>query len=142
MVRRWGRFVVYDLHTYNYRRQGPTAPEADPAGNPDINLGTGSMDRSRWQDVVARFVAELQDFDFPGRSLSVGENVRFRGGHLAAWVHATFPDVGCALAIEVKKFFMDEWSGEPDSAQLAAVGQALAATVPGVFEALNYSGGK
>lgn len=29
-----GRFVVFDLHTYNHRREGPDGPLADPTGNP------------------------------------------------------------------------------------------------------------
>src|SRR5207244_3550269 len=37
----FGRFVVYDLHSYNHRRAGPTGPPADPAGHPDVNVGTG-----------------------------------------------------------------------------------------------------
>ncbi|MDX1532313.1 MAG: N-formylglutamate amidohydrolase, partial [Rhodothermales bacterium] len=42
VVARHGRAVVLDLHSYNHRREGPGGPEADPAGNPDVNLGTGS----------------------------------------------------------------------------------------------------
>ena len=33
---------------------------------------------------------------------------------MAAFVHERFGDVGCALAIEVKKIYMDEWSGQLD----------------------------
>jgi N-formylglutamate amidohydrolase len=133
---RWGRFVVLDLHTYNHRRDGADAPPADPAGNPEVNVGTGSMDRARWAPVVERFVADLRGVDFLGRSLDVRENVRFRGGHFSQWVHERFPESGCALAIEFKKFFMDEWTGAPDAAQLAAIERALAATLPGLVAAL------
>ena len=28
---------------------------------------------------------------------------------------------GCAIALELKKFFMDEWTGEPDPAELDAM---------------------
>src|SRR3954471_2006779 len=40
-------FVVLDLHSYTHRRGGPGAPPADPAGNPELNIGTGSLDRER-----------------------------------------------------------------------------------------------
>jgi hypothetical protein len=43
----------------------------------------------------------------------------------------------CCLAIEVKKFFMDEWTGVADERQLAAVQEALGATLPGVVEELQ-----
>jgi hypothetical protein len=46
------------------------------------------------------------------------------------------------LAIEVKKFFMDEWTGELDAAQHTAIGRALAETVPGVLEELRRLGAK
>ncbi|MDQ3079598.1 MAG: N-formylglutamate amidohydrolase, partial [Pseudomonadota bacterium] len=32
-----------------------------------------------------------------------------------------YPGVGCAIALEFKKFFMDEWTGEPDPAELRAM---------------------
>ena len=132
-----GRFVVFDLHSYNHRRGGPDAPPADPEMNPQVNLGTGSMDRARWGPVVDRFIQELRGFDFPGGRLDVRENVKFRGGQFSCWVHQTFPRTGCALAIEFKKFFMDEWTGEPDQDLVRTIDTALHAVVPGVLEALN-----
>jgi N-formylglutamate deformylase len=133
----FGAFVVYDLHTYNHRRGGPDAPPDDPAENPEINVGTGSMPRGRWAAIVERFIRDLRAHDFGGRRLDVRENVRFRGGHFPRWVHETFPDSGCALAIEVKKFFMDEHSGELFEDVWNAVHAALEATVPGVLEELR-----
>jgi hypothetical protein len=40
------------------------------------------------------------------------------------------------LSLEFKKFFMDEWSGEPDRAQLEAIRQALQSTLPGLLDEL------
>ena len=134
---RFGRFVVFDLHTYNHRREGPNGPIADAKGNPEVNLGTGTMDRNRWTPVVDRFFKELSAFDFLGRQLDVRENVRFRGGQLARWTHEHFPQSGCVLAIEFKKFFMDEWTGIPDSIQLEAIRQGLRSTISGILEALR-----
>jgi hypothetical protein len=136
---RFGRFVVFDLHSYNHRREGPRGLTADPVLNPEVNIGTGTMDRERWAPIVDRFIAELRSVDFLGRNLDVRENVKFFGGQFPRWIHENFPESGCAIAIEFKKFFMDEWTGQPDPAgqQLAAIRQALAATVPGVLEALK-----
>jgi len=136
VILRAGGFVVYDLHSYNHRREGSGAPPADPEANPQVNLGTGSMDRNRWAPVVDRFVDELRDQPFPGGSLDVRENVKFRGGYLSRWVHETFPDTGCALTIEFKKFFMDEWTGQPNQETIDAIGRALAATASGVADEL------
>jgi hypothetical protein len=137
MERLHGKFVVYDIHSYNHRRHGPQAPEADPVENPEVNIGTGTMDRDYWAPVVDRFIADLRDFEFLGRSLDVRENVKFKGRYLAQFVHENFPGTGCAIALEVKKFFMDEWTGVAFPEQVNAMRAALAGTVPGVTEALG-----
>ena len=130
-------FVVLDLHSYNHRRGGSDAPAADPAGNPEINVGTGSLDRERWGGLVDRFMADLRTVEVAGRPLDVRENVRFRGGHLSRWVHAAFPGQACCLAVEVKKFFMDERTGELDEGAWRGVREALAASVTGVLDEIN-----
>ena len=135
---RHGRFVVFDLHSYNHRRKGAAGALADPALNPQVNVGTGTMtDRGRWAPVIDRFIRDLSRFDFPGGRLDVRENVRFLGGYHGYWAHTTFPDSACVLSIEVKKFFMNEWTGELDRVLHTAIGDALAATVPGVLEELE-----
>lgn len=136
LEREHGRFVVLDLHSYNHRREGALAPPADPRQNPDVNVGTGSMDRARWGHLVDRFIAELGAQSVLGHRLDVRENVRFQGGYQCHWVHDHFPVTGCALAIEVKKFFMDEWTGQPEAAALSAIQTALASTLPGLMEEL------
>lgn len=136
VAERHGRFVVYDLHSYNHRRDGAGAEPADPEANPQVNVGTRSVDRELWGPLVDRFVADLAAQPFPG-GLDVRENVKFGGGNFPRWVNANFPGTGCAIAIELKKFFMDEWSGDADRPLVAAIGSALAATVPGVLEELS-----
>src|SRR5690606_597468 len=55
VVQDHGRFVLFDLHTYNHRRTGPKAPPEDAAANPEINLGTRYIDRARWEPVIEAF---------------------------------------------------------------------------------------
>jgi hypothetical protein len=88
------------------------------------------MDRDRWGHVVDRFMADLRDQFVAGHRLEVGENVRFQGGYLSEWVHETYPSTGCALAVELKKTFMDEWTGQPDQRHLDELTKAFAAAVP------------
>jgi hypothetical protein len=137
LVARYRRVVVFDLHSYNHVRDGQGAIFADPAQNPEINLGTGTMNRRRWQAVVERWLAEIRSFDYFGRQLDVRENVKFFGGQLPTWIHQQFPESVCALAIEVKKFFMDEWTGELDAAQHHGIGEALARAASGVADELE-----
>ena len=137
LVKRFGCFVVFDLHSYNHRRQGPNAPAADRAGNPEVNIGTGTMVHTRWRPVINRFIDALRSYNFLGRRLDVRENIKFRGGQFSRWIHESFPDTGCSLAIEFKKFFMDEWSGQPDDTQVKSIRQALESAIPGVLEELQ-----
>jgi hypothetical protein len=137
LVDRHGRVVVLDLHTYNHRRGGPDGPLARPADNPEINVGTGSMDRSFWAPVVDRFIADLRQYDFHGRRLDVRENVKFFGGRFPRWIHETFPGEVCAIAVEFKKTFMDEWTGELDRRYFAELQSALKATLPGLVAGLK-----
>ena len=129
--------MVLDLHSYNYRREGPEGPEADPSGNPEVNIGTGTMNRDRWGGLVDRLIMELRSFDFLGRRLDVRENVKFVGRQFPKWVHTHYPESGCAIAIEFKKFFMDEWSGKLDLDAHDAIRRALASTLPGLEEELK-----
>jgi hypothetical protein len=137
LARNHNHFVVLDLHSYNHRRSGPAGPEADPVQNPEVNIGTGSLDRTYWAPVVDGFMADLRGFDYLGRRLDVRENVKFTGGHFSRWTHRHFPKSACVLAVEFKKFFMDEWSGEPDELQIETIGLALRSTVTGILAAIE-----
>ncbi len=136
-IQRFGRILVFDLHSYNHMRNGPSGTPADPKANPDLNVGTGTMDRAKWALVVDTFIAELSSYNFMGRNLDVRENVKFKGANFPRWVHKSFPESGCALALEFKKFFMNEWTGKPDMKMIDSIKKALRAVVPSVLEALN-----
>ncbi len=142
MRQSYGLFIVFDIHSYNVLRDGPHGDPADPQLNPEVNIGTGTMDRDRWAPLIDRFINDLRGYDYRGRSLDVRENVKFKGGQFPRWIHQTFPESACALSIEFTKFFMDEWSGEPDHTQLEEIRLALASTVPGVKEVLQSMGAK
>lgn len=132
MQRRHGHFIVLDLHSYNHRRDGQGAPPANSLENPEINLGTGRIDRQRWEPVVTAFSETMTSAGF-----EVGENVKFLGGHFCHWVAETFPEHGCPLAIEFKKTYMDEWTGEVDEDAVARISVALGVAVPALVASLR-----
>jgi N-formylglutamate deformylase len=140
LVEAHGRVAVLDVHSYNHRRDGADAPPAAAETHPEVNIGTGSMDRVRWASLVEGFISDLRSYDYFGRSLDVRENIKFRGGYFCRWIHETFPTSVCALAVEFKKTFMDEWSGEADGRQLHKIGNALKATAPRLLEQLARLG--
>jgi hypothetical protein len=85
-------------------------------------------------------MGDLAAHELLGRHLDVRENIRFQGGHLSLWVHEHFPDSACCLAIEFKKFWMDEWTGSISPEEYEAIPQALEATLPGLLESLENVG--
>lgn len=137
LEQKFGHFFIYDLHSYNHRRDGADAPPADPQENPEVNIGTGTMDRHHWAPVVDGLIDDLRKANVLGRHLDVRENIKFKGGGFPAFVHRHFPKTGCAVAIEFKKFWMDEWNGTYDPAQHTALHTALASTVGGVRKRLE-----
>ncbi|CAN5736627.1 N-formylglutamate amidohydrolase [soil metagenome] len=131
-ARRYGKFVVLDVHSYNHRRDPDRRP-APEAENPMVNLGTESVDRKRWGGLIDRFREDLAR----AGSLDVRENVKFKGGAMSRWINARFPETGCALALEFKKTFMDEWTGAPDEDRLQVLSRALTDTLRGLAESLR-----
>jgi N-formylglutamate amidohydrolase len=125
LLGRWNRILVLDLHSYNHRRLGPDRPGASQLCNPEVNIGTGTMDRKRWAPMVDTFIAELRRQEIQGRTLDVRENVKFKGGYFPLWLHSSYPDNVCVLSIEFKKIFMDEWSATASIAALEALRIAL-----------------
>ncbi len=125
IVETHGRVVVLDLHSYNHRRLGPDQPVDDPELNPEINLGTKSIEAASWQPVVEAFSATMRDVPFYDGHLDVRSNVKFTGGAMTRWVNARYGDKGCSIAVEMKKIYMDEWSGTVDEEITTTIGRTL-----------------
>lgn len=123
---RHGRFILLDVHSYNHRRHGADDPATPQADAPDINIGTISMDRQRWAFAVDAVIEHFSSATIGGRKLDVRENIAFQGrGEQTRFVHEKYPETGCAIAIEFKKIFMDEWTGEPDNRIIADIRRAM-----------------
>jgi N-formylglutamate amidohydrolase len=141
MVETHGGFVLYDIHSYNHRRQGAEGPPEDETGNPTVNLGTGTLPE-RWGRVADTFLEVMRSQQLGGEEIDARENVRFKGRRVAAFVHQRYGDLGCALAIELKKVFMDEWSGRLYPEEHRQIGDALLVTVEPVVSAWSSSAGQ
>ena len=138
VAERHGRFVLLDVHSYNHRRDGADAAPTPQVDAPDINIGTSSMPRVHWAGVLDTLMQAMREFDFNGRHLDVRENIAFQGrGELTRFVHQRYPQAGCAIALEFKKFFMDEWTGQPDPAELAAMRAFIAHVAQAARELLR-----
>jgi N-formylglutamate deformylase len=134
LIDRHGGFVLYDVHSYNHRRDGQDQPAAPQEDNPVVNLGTGSLP-SQWQPVADTFLTSMGASCLLDELIDARSNVRFEGGHLCSWVNSRYGDRGCALAIELKKVFMDEWTNEVLHGSMIDLSTALVETLDGVWEA-------
>src|SRR5690606_9114984 len=74
LLARWGCVLLLDIHSYNHRRDGAEAEAADPAGNPDIELGVTTLDAARWGETARRFADALRHKPVAGRLPDVRNN--------------------------------------------------------------------
>lgn len=133
-----GRFALLDMHSYNHRRKGANDPATLQEDAPDINIGTFSMDRDRWAHVLEPFMESLRRHSVNGKPLDVRENIAFDGkGEQTRFVHEHFPQTGCAIAVEFKKIFMDEWTGQPDAPAIDQLRAAVRSSLPVLENALG-----
>lgn len=116
--------VVYDLHSYNHRREGKDK-EANADENPEVNFGTKNMNHNKWEALANALMQNFTSFDYNGRSLDVRENVKFKGGYFGQWLYEQYGDRICPISIEFKKFFMDEWTGKPFDDDIRLIGQLV-----------------
>lgn len=132
------KFVLLDVHSYNHRRAGAGAEPTPQEDAPDINIGTISMPRAEWGFLLDPLIDAMRNYDFAGRTLDVRENVAFQGkGEQTRFIHERYPGRACAIALEFKKIYMDEWTGEPDPRALQAMRGLLkhvAATATALLE--------
>ncbi len=135
VVEEYGSFVVYDIHSYNHRREEDDRQPADPQKNPVVNVGTRNMNRERWAPVVETFMETMRQHEVDGQKLDVRENVKFPGGYFNHWIHENFPDVSCVLSIEFKKVFMDEHTNELHDTTFQQLRDALSTTFRPVLQA-------
>jgi len=117
LVEDFGQCIVYDNHSYNYRRHERT-------DLPVFNLGTSSVKSEKWRPVINYWLDMLKNMKVDGVDVTAAENDIFQGkGYLAAYCHGLYDDV-LVLATESKKVFMNELTGESEPQVLPSLQQA------------------
>lgn len=136
LFERYPDIVVFDIHSYNHRREGKNIA-AEPKDNPEINIGTKNMTSRRWKPLIKSLIQKFTSFDYNGRTLDVRENVKFKGGYFGQWLHERYGERICPVSIEFKKFFMDEWTGKPFEEDIQLIAKLLEDSQETVKEALK-----
>lgn len=118
----FGQCIVYDNHSYNFRRH-------ERQDLPVLNLGTTSVKSEKWRPVIDTWLAALQNMQVDGIEVTAAENNIFYGkGNLAGHCHGLYDNV-LVLATEAKKVFMNELTGEPDLVVLPSLQKVYNQTV-------------
>ncbi len=118
----FGQCIVYDNHSYNYRRH-------DRDDLPVFNLGTTSVNSDSWRPLIDAWLEALQNMPLDGIEITAAENDIFYGkGYLAGHCHGLYNNV-LVLATETKKVFMDELTGEEEKVVLPSLQKIYNQTV-------------
>lgn len=96
--------IVYDLHSYNYKRWDRSVPL--------FNVGTENVDQKKFGAVINHWLRELSNIDIPNIENQTAENDVFFGrGYNLEFITTNFKKT-LVLATEIKKVYCNESTGE------------------------------
>ncbi len=122
LVEDFGYCVIYDNHSYNYRRH-------KRSDLPVFNLGTSSVKNDKWRPIIDSWLDMLNNIKVDDVQITAAENDIFSGkGHLAIHCHDLYDNV-LVLATEVKKVFMNELTGKAEARALPSMQKEYNANV-------------
>ncbi|QIE58376.1 N-formylglutamate amidohydrolase [Rasiella rasia] len=98
---KFGVVVVYDMHSYNWRRWNREVPV--------INLGTANVDNERFEPLIEAWRQSLSELELPHDIESTSKiNDTFQGnGYFLKFITQNFKNT-LVLATEFKKVYCDE----------------------------------
>ena len=100
----FGGCVVYDIHSYNYKRWNREVPL--------FNLGTGLIDKKSYNDIIKHWLNELGNINLPDINNVSATNDVFQGkGYNAEYITSHFNNT-LVLCTEIKKIYCDELTGD------------------------------
>jgi uncharacterized protein (TIGR02421 family) len=101
---KFGATVVFDIHSYNYKRYNQSTPV--------FNLGTQNINRTKYSRYINYWLKELEKIKLPGIDNKVKENDVFKGnGYLLEYITQNFQNT-LVFATEIKKVYCNEETGD------------------------------
>lgn len=98
-----GACLVYDIHSYNYKRKGDDAPA--------FNIGTEQLDINKYGEVINHWNDILNEISIANHEIRSALDEVFYGRGYQATVAKEFDNM-LVLPTEFKKIFMNEMTGE------------------------------
>lgn len=112
VLKKHGGCLVYDIHSYNYKRKGDDAPA--------FNIGTEQLDTETYGEVIDHWNAILNEITIADHEIRSALDEVFYGRGYQATVAKEFENM-LVLPTEFKKFFMDEMTGEVHKGVIADI---------------------
>lgn len=132
---RFGVVVVYDIHSYNWRRWDREVPV--------VNLGTSHIDNNRFGSSAEDWRQSLSEMVLPEQMESTSEinNTFFGNGYFLKFITRNFKNT-LVLATEFKKIYCDERTGVIFPEFVAAIEKELRDRLPAHATAFYREHGK
>ena len=102
--------VIFDVHSFCYQRHENLTWFEDK--KPDINIGTEAVNRHLFGSVIDKLIEQLSITRINGYPIRIAENDIFKGGYMAKRLSKNHYNRLLVIALEYKKIFMDELTGE------------------------------
>ena len=98
---KFGTCVVYDMHSFNWKRWDREVPT--------WNLGTSNIDNERWGNEVETWRQSLSEIDLPHgiKSTAAINNTFYGNGYFLKFITKNFQNT-LVLATEIAKIYCDE----------------------------------
>ena len=110
MLKNSSTVLLFDMHSFSYQRNERKNWWEDK--KPELNLGTRSVNRRLFAPQIDLFLKSISGSTLDGHPLRIAENELFPGGYLTHKMALAYDEKVLVFAIEYKKIFMDEWTGE------------------------------
>jgi len=96
-----GKAIVYDMHSYNWKRWNREVPT--------FNLGTGNVDMAKYGKFIESWQQSLSEINLPNniKSTSLINDVFKGNGYFLKYIMSNFSNT-LVLATEVSKIYCDE----------------------------------
>lgn len=109
--------VVYDIHSYNWKRWERDVPV--------FNIGSENINQKKFNAFVNSWAKELENIELPHDKNTTTINDVFKGnGYQLAYITQNFENT-LVLATEVKKVFCNETTGEPFPSVISALSDQM-----------------
>jgi len=118
MEQKYGAAIVYDMHSYNWKRWDRPVPV--------VNLGTGNIDNKRFSAFAKAWCNELSAIELPHNRI----NDTFQGnGYFLKYITKNF-DNTLVLATEFSKIYCDECEYKLYPEVVAAIEEQMKTLLP------------